>query len=327
MTADTLTCLPRTGAPRVLVVAAGILAGCLAGTVMAADCGTTIIEDLGSDAFAAPAGCGGIALTLVGPARLDLTGQTLSCDGSFDSVGISLLGAGAQLTGGVVENCGVGVLVEGEGGHRVAGLTASGNGEPHRESGGFDVRSDHNRLVEVSATGNGHYGIRIDGNDNRVRRSDASNNQWFGIVVFGERNRVRRSSANQNEDANIVISNRIGSGAALHGGGDGNVVALSEANGSRSNDGIYVAGDRNVIRGNQANDNFADGIDIYFTGHDNRIAGNTALNNHAAADTEVEDFAGIDLEDRNPECDANEWLDNTFATSIADDEENPACIQ
>merc|ERR1712238_25063 len=88
-----------------------------------------LLEDLECDCKLGP-GSTFAALTVVGPAVLDLNGHTVSCtDNSWDttqtdlSLVISVLGRGGAVLNGVVSTGNFGIVLQGDGHHRVEGVT------------------------------------------------------------------------------------------------------------------------------------------------------------------------------------------------------------
>jgi parallel beta-helix repeat protein len=75
--------------------------------------------------------------------------------------------------------------------------------------------------------------------------------------------------------------------------------------------GLFTRSERNVLRGNLANNNEQVGIALQLLAENNTVIENTGKENGT-----------FDLKDANPDCDDNQWIDNTFTT--ADPEE---CIQ
>ena len=70
---------------------------------------------------------------------------TVSCDVN-DATGILLIGEGARLVGGTVTRCLNGIVLEGEGDHRVTGVTSTA----HTENGFRIFESNGNRIIRIS---------------------------------------------------------------------------------------------------------------------------------------------------------------------------------
>jgi parallel beta-helix repeat protein len=160
------------------------------------------------------------ALTVEGGGELDLGGHTVTC--LEDGDGVVLTGEGARLANGIVKSCLTGVVLGGDGGHRVEGVTAADH-----KADGFLVDGDDNVLVRNAATGNAESGFRIwhDGTGNRLARNRAAWNT-DGICVGADDNVVERNRAEDNVRAGIrVLSSKTGNVvldnvARLNGSGD-----------------------------------------------------------------------------------------------------------
>ena len=171
------------------------------------------------------------ALTVDG-GTLVLRGNTVSCDGN-DATGILLIGEGARLSDGTVTACTDGVVLDGEGDHKVCRIDSNENQLTGVVLGaGFLVLSDDNLLCTVTANAN-RDGIRVlEGDRNRIIRATAANNLTAGIDVgdFPD---------SRPEDTQIIASTVIGNNV----------------------DGFSDAGIRTVIRASTARANGGDGID------------------------------------------------------------------
>ena len=158
------------------------------------------------------------AITITGPAKLDLKGYTLSGDdGANDCIRIRDDG-GAKVWNGTVMNCKDGIRIE----------------------------SSHNNIISVESRDNDRRGFRIDGgNENVLENCSATNNgqQGFKIEGGGAHNRVTRSSATDNGRHGIQID-----------GGDRNEISSSTVRGS-CRDGIEIVGNKNSVLYNQVEDN------------------------------------------------------------------------
>lgn len=113
------------------------------------------------------------ALTVVGPATLDMKGHTLECVGDPPGdTGILVLGERAVVSNGTITSCadnGVHVCsgavcinqdfggVPGDGDHRISGLTITDSGDD-----GMDVDSNNNQIINNTVTGSPDKGILID---------------------------------------------------------------------------------------------------------------------------------------------------------------------
>lgn len=319
-------------AGRGLLVATILTGGILMSGPALAACGMTVGPGENPVSLAAPQSCEGVALLVVGPVDVDLGGQTITC-ASNDSpnTGIVVLGKGARIKDGKVENCETGVALGGEGEHRLLRVETSDNGEAVKESGGILIVSDGNQLWRVTARDNGEFGVRIDGDRNLVRNSDVSGNVLYGALIFGAGNTLARSTLNGNGRGNVVVSHVRGTRTHFLAGGDDNRILKNHANDSPRGGGIHVSGDSNMVRGNEANGNFTSGIRITREGNGNRIVSNTARGNHTGSQSLQADLGAADLQDDNLDCGDDLWRGNSFVTSrengLTRDVTSPACIR
>ena len=159
------------------------------------------------------------AITITGPARLDLRGYTLSGDKDIGNDCIRIRdNGGATVSNGTVMNCKDGIRIE----------------------------SDHNKIISVISSNNDRRGFRIDGgNGNLLENCSAMNNgqQGFKIEGGGSHNRVSRCSATDNGRHGIQIDE-----------GDRNEISLSTVRGS-CRDGIEIVGNKNSVLYNHVEDN------------------------------------------------------------------------
>jgi parallel beta-helix repeat protein len=296
----------RVFAPGLGAAAALLMTG--AGGVAAVECGEVLtgVEQLEDDLICATSP----ALTLSG-GRLDLRGHAVICDGAVE--GVVLEGNGAQLRNGAVTGCQLAVLVEGDGNHLVADVTASVK-DPVRDdeegAEGLRVSSNGNRLVRNRVLLGGTNAIRINGADNRVVantisgsergiRVDGAGNHIVGNVIGGvaEGIEVRGSS---NSLRRNQVAGALDQAIELRGSGNrvvGNLAADSPG------DGISIFSDGNLIRGNGVFGNGDDGIIVVGTFGNNRVVNNRARGN------------GTDLTDQNADCADNLWANNTFTSA------------
>jgi parallel beta-helix repeat protein len=158
------------------------------------------------------------AITITGPAKLDLKGYTLSGDdGANDCIRIRDDG-GAKVWNGTVMNCKDGIRIE----------------------------SSHNNIISVKSYNNDRRGFRIDGgNQNLLENCSATNNGQQGFKIEGgaTHNRVTRCSATDNGRHGIQIDE-----------GDRNEISGSTVRGS-CRDGIEVFGNKNLVFNNHVEDN------------------------------------------------------------------------
>lgn len=181
----------------------------------------------------------------------------------------------------------------------------TGNSGPPHCGGYLLTNSNGNTIANNDISRNGDVGVEIlNSSVNSVHDNLVNDTNFFGtrttaIAVIGDSdgNRFHENQTNNNE----------------------NGISLGCPTGCTFTSGPTVGADENhIIKANIANDNFSnaapslgDGIQVGDGNTNNRIWGNTALNNHR-----------WDLFDGNPACDANNWNNNTFTTT-----NNPACVK
>jgi parallel beta-helix repeat protein len=234
-----------------------------------------------------PCSDGAPALTVEGPAHLDMDGYMVLCeaDGGDVPTGIQVTGQNARISDGTVKGCNTGIAVEGDGHHRLEGITVVGS-----QDRGINIGSDGNRLEWVTVLGSGDEGMRIEGDGNRVVEGRAAGNHNHGIrVKNASNNSILSTQAFTNlgeEIENGTVVNVFGEGIRLEGdhnvakdciangngdegvrvkGGEGNVVShcLAQANGTTTGEpGIEVdeGATHTVVEYTRASANAADGI-------------------------------------------------------------------
>ena len=266
-------------------------------SAIAVECGDTITTDtvLDADLELPCRSASGRALTVVGPARLDLNGFRVRCfaDPRFGSaVGIQLEGRRAEVSNGAVSECGIaGIVLAGSGAHVVRNVLTE------RSSIGFDVAlgSTGNTLID-NITMACRTGFSVDGGKSHlVRNLTAGSDVGFEL----------RSGAERTE----LIAN------VATGGGDGfsvdadtmNVALLGNASvGEYGGSGFALYGRGHCLEGNRA---FAHAFGISLRATETLVSNNVAIQNE------------IDLADGFPDCDDNRWRGNVFTTS------NQTCIR
>jgi parallel beta-helix repeat protein len=250
-------------------------------------CGDTITEDTVLDEDLDCRGAGtNPALTVMGPATLDLNGHLLTCSsGSFIGEGVRLEGARARLVDGSVTGCrgnsgiGFAVVLAGDGNHTLRDLTLTGN------SFGVDVRGTDNtgnrierNSIEPSMNVGLSTGIQVSGLDTRVSGNHVDR-------------AVRGIDLVSGSSSTTVIDNVVtGSTEGIHVNSSANTIQHNELSGN--NTGIRLIGVIPAAPGGALS---------------NVIAGNQATGN------------GTDLIDENPGCDDNDWHGNIFDTADPED--------
>ena len=281
-------------------------------------------------------GPGAAALTVIGPATLDLNGFSVICAPSASpSTGIVVVGKRARVRNGSVQLCGTGVELLGEGAHQIEGVIAalSDSGAGSRGEG-FVIESDRNRLTGNSAVQNSAEGFRIvEGNRNQLIDNNAFFNEIGFQILIGQRNVLEGNRAGDND----VFGFHLDGGPFVPGGGrnslkentatgnstgfslDSELATRLTSNVASENerDGIEVFfGDRNRLTGNRVEDNGESGI-VIASSRNAVIRLNTSLNNDRAAD----DVRSFDMLDSLSDCGTSRWLGNVFVTS------NESCIR
>jgi parallel beta-helix repeat protein len=324
-----------------------------------------LTEDVGPCDGSAP------AITVVGPATLKLNGHTVSCEleatedvdeneipiivfvAVEGTLGIKLEGKEARLIGGgkparddngvpanLVTGCDQGVVLNGEGEHRVQGVTVT-----QSLSGAVVVASDGNKLVgnvvrqvlawdnSLPIEGNGYLvegdenelegnvasdsddeaGFAIEGNRNVLKGNISKDNVGYGFNVVGNENVFSYNSALKNEQHGFFVDE----------GSEENVLKHNKSfeNGDEPADGIFatgfhIEGDGNELEDNLASRNGLFGIHLTDEASHNKVAHNTVSDsfgfNGLVAGVPV--GIGGDLIDDNDDCNDNEWYKNIFGT-------------
>ena len=219
------------------------------------------------------------ALTVVGPASLDLAGFTVFCTANVAD-GIHLSG-NARLEDGAVFGCNDGVRIEGNSAV-VTNVTARDNARY-----GFDVFGVDVLLVGNEATLNDSDGFYVVSDGARLINNIASQNK-NGFWVNGIESVITGNLASDNRRDGIRVI-RISPKTTV----TGNTTVRNRGN------GIKIRSRLNQVYQNTVNSNRKAGIVLTEGARNNFIIGNDATGN------------GIDLQDDNTSCDDNEWLGNT----------------
>ena len=129
------------------------------------------------------------ALTVEGPATLDLNGHTVSCSAGVGDLSfcIQINGTGAKIQNGTVSKCYVGVGGSSFQGALIKDIIAK------ETAGGFGLFDDSkdNTLLDVTSQDSEIVGIFVGGGDNnRVNGSYVANSLINGIFINGTNNKV-----------------------------------------------------------------------------------------------------------------------------------------
>lgn len=176
------------------------------------ECGVTLLS--GYFELTGDLTCVGIAITIDGPAKLDLKGHTLS---GTDGAGVCILirGDGATVWNGTVENCEDGIYIRPETErNRIIGIKSRNNSRR-----GFNTFGDANLLFKCSATDNGRQGFVINGgNGNKIFSCKTAGNGRDGIEIRGDAannwvffNRVEDNGSGSNPSSYAGIDVQSGS--------------------------------------------------------------------------------------------------------------------
>jgi parallel beta-helix repeat protein len=292
---------------------------------------------------------------------VNLGTHQVTCNGDPTRTGIVVENQErVQITNGHVHGCGSGILLRFGREHNLTNLHVDHNVccSPFTGGSGSGIRlefvsdsaisgsyvadnagqgvtlhdSDRNRLVAgMVVVRNDNHGVIIDAgsNDNIVHGSEISGNVATGIQVnFSSRNTVESNSVNDQElgvhiggesAANVVRGNEIrrnsGIGVFLNGSNGlvtGNLIQANKITDNAFFGGIRLSSGFVVANTVAANDlrRHRFGIVLEATASNNLIRDNVSLENTV-----------FDMEDDNPNCDANLWIDNTFVTA-----NQPQCI-
>jgi parallel beta-helix repeat protein len=226
------------------------------------------------------------AITVNGPAVLDLGGHTITGNGSMD--GIVVEGEKAKIKNGSVTACKRGVLLKGEGGHIVYKILATEN------IAGFAIESNENLLQRNVAKNNSYKGFIIYSDKNKVRSNKAEANVSDGYTIGGAENRIVLNISKNNEYRGIEIN------------GNKNIIAKNKSI-NNAGVGIEVDGDENKIRSNVLKNNGGAGIDLIVGSLTNVMVRNIAKGN-----------GEFDIQGESDACEENRWGKNRFETCYPD---------
>jgi parallel beta-helix repeat protein len=289
---------------------------------------------------------GGPAITVVGPAVLNLNGYTVAGDGDID--GIVLEGKKATVMNGTVIGCYNAVVVMGKGRHKIKRINAEDNIDQ-----AFVVYSDNNKFLWNKADMNGDDGFYVEGNGNRFILNKIYDNDDEGLEIEGDNNRIVANRARGNNSDSFEIGgdeNRLVFNKATDGRregfeieGIGNVLKNNRAK-NNGGTGFRLEGSQTLLKSNRAINNDRSGILVDDDAFDNTIKrnrvkgsgesgilvenaaygnvitknvvkGNGLKNAEAKSQQEAEFF---DMEDEDNGAEANTWYKNRFETSNQD---------
>ena len=343
-----------------------------ASTAWVAECGAYLTGDDTYILVADLTGCEDTALTVVGPAKLVLNGHSVSCapelDGSVKegTIGIlvegkdgDVLGSGkltARENANTVTGCEQGVVLNGDGDHRVQGVTVT-----RSTDGAFVVESDENKLFgnvvrQAAPWANSdvieHNGFVVAGNNNLLVANSAADveteEDGAGFNIEGDSNVLEHNVSKDNEAYGYRVAgaeNVLDSNTALKNlkhaffvtqEAEGNVLKHNQSfeNGdeaARDNvfvSGFHIEGSNNQLEENLALRNGFYAIHLTSTATGNVISRNAAFDSLGwdgiIPSDPINDpphGSRIDLVDDNFNCGTNSWYLNTFGVK------SQACIK
>jgi hypothetical protein len=226
---------------------------------------------------------GGTALTVVGPARLNLNGFEVIGNGND---GIYIDGKRAVIVNGKVRNCvnGNGVYAGGDGYHQIVNLMIENNNR------GVFLGSNNNRVINNAIKNNETRGIRVNGSYNHILynfiensskgirvENDVERNRIVGNILIGN----NAENCQVKGDRNWIINNLAYTGEEegfLIEGNDNwikNNTALNCGTGNPEGGGFVGAegASGNYFFNNTALDNFPNDL-IDYTYDENCVANN-----------------------------------------------------
>ena len=202
----------------------------------------------------------GPAITIDGPAKLNLNGHTIS--GNGNNVCIQINEEGAKVWNGTVTNCTDGVVIAGTGRHQVFRIISMYNNKT-----GFKVDSHDNWLTDNEAIGNSkeNFLIEEESDNNQLIKNKAVDGADKGYYVRGSNNRLYKNKAIGNLDDALRINN-----------GTDNIVIHNIFKDTESEAGVKIDSKGNIVRKNFIKQNDR-GIRI--RSNDNEVIKNIIINN------------------------------------------------
>ena len=202
---------------------------------------------------------GGAVLTLQEGASLNMNGKRIIGNSGINCIDIR--GDGAQIRGGTVAQCGVGIR----------------------------VRSDRNNITSVSVAGSNGIGIRVDGNENKITSVKVSDSNDNGIRINGNENRITSAKVSGSEDRGIRID------------GNDNLILWCTVTHNHTQGIKINGGNGNRIVSNKIKDSCRDGIEIEGGSNNMIIYNRVEYNGNPVTCADFEEeyrpwyYAGIDV--------------------------------
>jgi hypothetical protein len=275
------------------------------------------------------------ALTVEGPITVDLMGFKIACDPA-GGTGIEVIGSEARIRNGTIRNCAIGVVVAGEGSHRLTRLEVRSPDVPGDGGIAFQVKSDRNRFFENLVKRFAGEGFRLGDDGMAANRNTLafnkvvdSENHGFRVRI-GERNLFNSNRAQRNIGEGFRSQGRNNQfywNKALDNADEGfRILGAAAQNNRVTNNRVEGNG---LVPCDLAAGDANPGISVVSGAADNEIASNGvqgncigiavapgALGNTIIRNT-VSQSRIVDLADGNFDCDDNAWRENEFETRIA----------
>jgi hypothetical protein len=236
------------------------------------------------------------ALTLEDGANLDLNGYTVDCNNPTEPPGderdgIVLEGRNARVRNGIIIRCYNGVVINGDGHHKVLQLIVENNTRQ-----GIRVRSDYNQVINTEALNNERRGFKIDGDENKLVNCLAEDNGRNGILIDGGNdNKISNSAAFRSCRDGIEIDNGRDNYLINNSVADNGNLDTCKARGQDYNPCSYAGID---IKGDDAEDNIV---------INNRTSGNIGCDEDLNV---IERNLWDENVDEDGNCDMNRWNNN-----------------
>ena len=131
----------------------------------------------GSYTLTSDLACPITALTVIGPAKLDLGGHRIGCTAGGVTA-LSLLGRGVTLRNGWIDACATGVAVGGQGQHKLASLVVG-----NLSATAIAVASPNNRFEDLSIA-DAVIGFDLDGSKQQIDRCTITGVQSYGVLTY-----------------------------------------------------------------------------------------------------------------------------------------------
>lgn len=315
------------------LITVALLGTGMVGTAWAhVSCGQTITQSTVLDENVGPCPNNGIIIG-ANNITLDLNGFTVSGrTATGDGAGILLEGrTGVTIRNGQVTRFDGGVVIVGGSGNTVTRIFAHDNiGNRFTSDFGDGIvlfSSDGNTISNNVVRHNGSFsGISLvdDSDNNLIDRNAVQDNNVEATSTFNDDIGIRVEGPGA---GNNTLTNNSVTGSGLDGilvfpfgGNTRNTLRNNLVTGNgfhnkthRTGNGIVTGANSTLIENNVSQRNAASGIRV--NSQNNTIRSNTATDNGLLVNQGTINAGGaFDLQDTQPECDANLWQNNTFET-------------